>query len=97
MLARRAFLRTGIAAFGGALLAPPLANAQAVRITTTDALLHGLVAPALLALNKTHPLLSFDLHIGNELASLTRRDDDVAVRATKRPQQHRPRRKATHS
>jgi len=59
-----------------------------VRITTTDALLHGLVAPALLALKKTHPLLSFDLHIGNELASLTRRDADVAVRATKRPPQH---------
>ena len=59
-----------------------------VRITTTDALLHGLVAPALLTLKKTHPLLSFDLHIGNELASLTRRDADVAVRATKRPPQH---------
>lgn len=59
-----------------------------VRITTTDALLHGLVAPALLPLKKTHPLLSFDLHIGNELASLTRRDADVAVRATKRPPQH---------
>jgi DNA-binding transcriptional LysR family regulator len=59
-----------------------------VRITTTDALLHGLVAPTLVALKQTHPLLSFDLHIGNELASLTRRDADVAVRATKRPPQH---------
>ena len=59
-----------------------------VRITTTDSLLHGLVAPALVALNKIHPLLSFDLHIGNELASLTRRDADIAVRATKRPPQH---------
>jgi len=59
-----------------------------VRITTTDTILHGLVAPALLALKKTHPLLSFELHTGNELASLTRRDADVAVRATKRPPQH---------
>jgi DNA-binding transcriptional LysR family regulator len=59
-----------------------------VRITTTDTLLHGLVAPALKALHVEHPLLAFELHSGNELASLTRRDADIAVRATKRPPQH---------
>lgn len=59
-----------------------------VRITTTDTILHGLVAPALNALRKQHPLLSFDLHAGNELASLTRRDADIAIRATRRPPQH---------
>lgn len=55
---------------------------------TTDTILHGLVAPALLGLRKLHPLLSYELHTGNELASLTRRDADIAVRATKRPPQH---------
>lgn len=59
-----------------------------VRITTTDALLHGLVAPALKELHARHPLLVFDLHTGNQLASLTRRDADIAVRATKRPPPH---------
>ncbi|MEO8309733.1 MAG: LysR family transcriptional regulator [Caldimonas sp.] len=59
-----------------------------VRITTTDTILHGLVAPALKDLRALHPLLGFDLHTGNELASLTRRDADIAVRATKRPPQH---------
>ena len=59
-----------------------------VRITTTDTVLHGLVAPALKALQASHPLLGFDLHASNELASLTRRDADIAVRATKRPPQH---------
>jgi DNA-binding transcriptional LysR family regulator len=59
-----------------------------VRITTTDTILHGLVAPALRTLKDEHPLLSFELHTGNELASLTRRDADIAVRATKRPPQH---------
>ncbi len=59
-----------------------------VRITTTDTILHGLVAPALRSLQPIHPLLGFDLHIGNELLSLTRRDADIAVRATKRPPQH---------
>jgi DNA-binding transcriptional LysR family regulator len=56
-----------------------------VKITTTDTVLHGLVAPALKALQCMHPLLGYDLVAGNELASLSRRDADIAVRATKRP------------
>jgi DNA-binding transcriptional LysR family regulator len=59
-----------------------------VRITTTDTILHGLVAPAMKTLTAQHPLLAYELHTGNELASLTRRDADIAVRATKRPPQH---------
>lgn len=59
-----------------------------VRITTTDTVLHGLIAPALAALRAEHPLLAYELHTGNELASLTRRDADIAVRATRRPPAH---------
>jgi DNA-binding transcriptional LysR family regulator len=59
-----------------------------VRITTTDTILHGLVAPALKELRVQHPLLAYELHTGNELTSLTRRDADIAVRATKQPPQH---------
>ena len=59
-----------------------------VRITTTDTLLHGLVAPALKQLRSIHPLLAYDLREGNELVSLSRRDADIAVRATKKPPQH---------
>lgn len=59
-----------------------------VRISTTDTILHGLVAPALKLLRASHPLLTYDLYAGNELASLTRRDTDIAVRATRRPPQH---------
>lgn len=59
-----------------------------VRITTTDTVLHGLVAPALKALRASHPLLDYELHTGNELANLTRRDADIAVRATRRPPPH---------
>lgn len=71
-----------------ALQLKPEQVAGAVRITSTDTVLHGLVAPALKQLQTIHPLLGFDLHAGNELASLTRRDADIAVRATKRPPQH---------
>jgi DNA-binding transcriptional LysR family regulator len=66
----------------------PGAVSGTVRITTTDTILHGLVAPALARLRALHPLLSFELHTGNELASLTRRDADIAVRATKQPPAH---------
>lgn len=59
-----------------------------VRISTTDTILHGLVAPALQSLRVPHPLLEFELHTGNELANLTRRDADIALRATKRPPPH---------
>ena len=68
--------------------AAPSQISGTVRITTTDTLLHGLIAPALLGLRAEHPLLGFELHTGNELASLTRRDADIALRATKRPPQH---------
>lgn len=59
-----------------------------VRITTTDTILHGLVAPALATLRAAHPLIELELHAGNEVANLTRRDADIAVRATRRPPPH---------
>lgn len=59
-----------------------------VRITTTDSLLHGLLMPLLPLLAREHPLLQLDLHTGNEVASLTRRDADIAIRATNRPPPH---------
>ncbi|WP_440027314.1 LysR family transcriptional regulator [Chromobacterium amazonense] len=62
--------------------------AGAVRITTTDTILHGMLAPALHLLHQRHPLLAFELHTGNELASLTRRDADIAIRATRKPPPH---------
>jgi DNA-binding transcriptional LysR family regulator len=68
--------------------AEPAQISGTVRVTTTDTVLHGLIAPALRSLKTVHPLLGYELHTGNELASLTRRDADIAVRATKRPPQH---------
>ena len=59
-----------------------------VRITSTDTVMHGLVTPVLNQLLCSHPLLTFDLHCGNELADLTRRDADIALRATRKPPQH---------
>jgi len=68
--------------------AQPGQAAGTVRITTTDTLLHGLLAPALSTLHREQPRLQFELHTGNELASLSRRDADIALRATSKPPSH---------
>jgi DNA-binding transcriptional LysR family regulator len=68
--------------------AAPEQAAGAVRITTTDTVLHALLAPALKGLRLQHPLLSFELHTAHELLSLTQRDADIALRATRQPPQH---------
>jgi len=59
-----------------------------VRISTTDTLLHGLLLPALAALVANHPHLQLETHASNELANLTQREADIALRATKRPPPH---------
>ena len=59
-----------------------------VRISTTDTLLNGLLLPALPALRAAHPLLRLEINASNELANLTQRETDVALRATTRPPPH---------
>jgi DNA-binding transcriptional LysR family regulator len=59
-----------------------------VRITTTDTVLHALVLPALHSLAAAHPMLQLELAASNEPASLTARDADIALRATRRPPGH---------
>lgn len=81
-------MESALEAARSSLATAPAQVSGAVRITTTDTVLHGLVAPALAGLQQAHALLSFDLQAGNELANLTRRDADIAVRATRRPPQH---------
>lgn len=59
-----------------------------VSLTTTDTILHSLLAPALRQLTLQHPLLHFEIRVGNELANLSRRDADIALRATRQPPAH---------
>jgi DNA-binding transcriptional LysR family regulator len=81
-------MEVALEAARSSVAAAPSQVSGTVRITTTDTILHALVAPALRSLAGEHPLLGYELNTGNELASLTRRDADIAVRATKRPPQH---------
>lgn len=59
-----------------------------VRVSTTDSVLRGLLLPCLPALATQHPLLQLELRSSNELVSLTKRDADIALRATHRAPGH---------
>lgn len=59
-----------------------------VRLSTTDSVLRGLVLPCLPALAREHPLLQLELRATNELMSLSKRDADIALRATAKPPEH---------
>jgi DNA-binding transcriptional LysR family regulator len=59
-----------------------------VRISTTDTILHGLLLPALPELMAQHPHLRLEATASNELANLTQREADIAIRATRKPPPH---------
>jgi DNA-binding transcriptional LysR family regulator len=52
----------------------------AVRVTTTEALAHQLVAPAIAMLRQRHPELRIDLIAGIRSLDIAGRDADLAVR-----------------
>ncbi|MBO1075841.1 LysR family transcriptional regulator [Roseomonas marmotae] len=61
------------------------AAAGEVRIATSDALLSGLLMPMLARLRQAHPAIRLDVVTGNEALNLSRRDADIAIRATDAP------------
>jgi DNA-binding transcriptional LysR family regulator len=81
-------IETELEAARAAALRPGDAVAGLVRITTTDTLAHGLVLPHLARLKSQHTELRLELNATNELVNLTRRDADIAIRATRRPPDH---------
>lgn len=60
----------------------------ALRITTTDTILHGMLLPVLGRFTTAYPKIELELVVTNALADLSRRDADVAIRATKKPPEH---------
>ncbi|MES3024294.1 MAG: LysR family transcriptional regulator [Pseudomonadota bacterium] len=64
------------------------APAGVVRITTTDTILHGLLLPLLGEFSRAYPQVELELVASNLIANLSRRDADVAFRATRKPPGH---------
>lgn len=56
-----------------------------VRIATTDTLSHGLLLPHLRAFRQLHPHIQLQIIGSNQIVSLTRREADIAIRATNQP------------
>lgn len=71
-----------------AFAAPGEQLAGTVRISAVDAVLRSLVVPALTSIRAAHPQLRIELQASNDLASLTHREADIALRSTNRPPQH---------
>lgn len=59
-----------------------------VRVTCTEAVLHGLLLPALSDFMPHYPALSLELGTSNTFANLSRRDADIALRLTNAPPEH---------
>lgn len=59
-----------------------------LRITTTDTILHGLLLPLLSRFAAAYQRIELELVASNALANLSRRDADVAIRATRKPPEY---------
>ncbi|MGH8782336.1 LysR family transcriptional regulator [Paraburkholderia sp.] len=81
-------IETELAAARSSVQAAGHRVAGPVHVTTTDTVLYGLLLPMLRDLADLHPALSFELTADNTLASLTKRDADIAIRATRRAPGH---------
>jgi DNA-binding transcriptional LysR family regulator len=59
-----------------------------VRLTTVDSILYNVLMPHLSALAAMHPRLQLELSTSYQVANLTKRDADIAIRATSHPPEH---------
>lgn len=74
-----------IAGFARKLAGRELTPAGEVRVTTSDTLLIHLLTPMFAAFRRHCPDVRLDLVVGNQSLNLSRRDADVAIRATDHP------------
>lgn len=56
-----------------------------VRVTTTDTLLMGLLSPIFADFRESHPEISLEVAVDNQLFNLSKREADVAIRPTLAP------------
>ncbi|MCW8128448.1 LysR family transcriptional regulator [Microbulbifer halophilus] len=58
-----------------------------IRLTTTDTLYSGLLAPILADFRRKYPQIELELAISNQVHSLSKREADIAIRPTRAPQE----------
>jgi DNA-binding transcriptional LysR family regulator len=59
-----------------------------VRLTTVDSILYNLLMPHLAGLAAEHPKLQLEIVTSHQVANLTKRDADIAIRVTTHPPEH---------
>lgn len=70
------------------LIGQEIELAGTIRVTTTDTLLSGLLAPILADFQREHPAITLEISVSNAVFSLSRRDADVADRPGQKPNEH---------
>jgi DNA-binding transcriptional LysR family regulator len=76
-----------ITAFTRKLAGSEMVPAGELRVTTNDSLLVDLLTPLFGAFQRKYPDIQLDLILSNQPLNLSRRDADVAIRATDKPQE----------
>lgn len=74
-----------VAAFSRRLAGRDVAPSGELRVTTTDTLYLNLLLPIFAAFRTLHPAIRLDVVIGNQALNLSKRDADVAIRASDAP------------
>ncbi len=74
-----------VTAFGRRLAGRDVAPSGEVRVTTTDTLYLAMLLPIFAAFRLANPAIRLDVVIGNQTLNLSRRDADVAIRASDTP------------
>jgi DNA-binding transcriptional LysR family regulator len=74
-----------VTAFGRRLAGRDVAPSGEVRVTTTDTLYLNVLLPIFAAFRLANPAIRLDVVIGNQTLNLSRRDADVAIRASDTP------------
>lgn len=74
-----------VTAFSRRLAGRDVAPSGEIRITTTDTLHLHLLLPIFAGFREAHPAIRLDVVIGNQALNLSKRDADVAIRASDTP------------
>lgn len=85
LAAAAAELETGIVATERRLMDRDLRPGGRLRVATTDTLLMGLLTPIFRRFRAAFPAIELDVIVSNEMANLTRRDAEVAIRPSLQP------------
>ena len=87
MLALAERIDDAVAGFSRRVAGREISPAGEVRVTTSDSLLMHLLTPVLARFRAAYPEVTLDLVVGNQVLNLSKRDADIAVRATDSPPQ----------